>query len=199
MIELDTLFWVLVSFFALIGMMRGWTKEVIATSSLILSLFALTQIVKFPFVASFLSTSVDPSVLDFAIRRKQFYVLSIIHIAIAFFGYQGPAFAGSRINEKLRIRDSFQDKVLGLVIGAINGYLIVGALWAFLEYPAGPSGFAQLLAGVPYPFDSFSFIRPGIAPAPISTMIDNLPLPFLAPYLPILVVLVFLFVIVVMI
>lgn len=199
MIELDTLFWVLVSFFALIGAMRGWTKEVIATSGLILSLFALSQLINFPFISTLLSTTVDQNVLDFETRRKQFYMLAIVHLAITFFSYQGPAFAGARINERLRIRDSFQDKLLGLVIGAINGYLIVGALWAFLEYPAGPNGFTQLLAGVPYPFESFSFIRPGIPPAPVSTMIHNLPLPFLAPYLPILVVLVFLFVIVVMI
>ncbi|MBE2201581.1 MAG: CvpA family protein [Anaerolinea sp.] len=199
MIELDTLFWVLILFFGLIGAMRGWTREVIATSGLILSLFALSQLISFPIISTLLSTTVDQNMLDFETRRRQFYLLTMVHLTITFFSYQGPAFAGTRITERLRIRDSFQDKLLGLVVGAINGYLLVGAIWAFLEYPAGPTGFTQLLPGVSYPFETFSFIRPGIAPAPVSMMIDNLPLPFLAPYLPVLVILVFLFVIVVMI
>jgi uncharacterized membrane protein required for colicin V production len=43
MLSLGTLFWLMVLFFGIIGSLRGWTREVIATSGLILSLFAINQ------------------------------------------------------------------------------------------------------------------------------------------------------------
>ena len=188
----------MVGFFALIGALRGWTKEVIATSGLVLSLFALNQFG--PVIVSWLEQIIHTNLGDpDALRRRQFYILTIFHLSITFFSYQGPAFAGARLAERLRVRDSFQDKVMGALVGAVNGYLIVGTLWTFLEYQVGPSGYTQLPPGVNYPFDMSQLIRPGLGTVPLSTLVNNLPLPFLAPYLPILVVLVFLFVIVVMI
>ncbi len=198
MISLDTMFWLLVGFFALIGALRGWTREVIATSGLVLSLFALNQFG--PFLISLLGATIDPALPDpTALRRRQYYILAAVHLTITFFSYQGPAFAGSRLAERLRVRDSFQDKVMGAIVGAVNGYLIVGTLWAFLEYQIGPGGYASLAPGVNYPFALTTVTRPGLGTVPVSAIVNNLPLPFLAPYLPILVVLVFLFVIVVMI
>ena len=41
MISLFLLFWMLVVLFAIIGAMRGWSKEVIAMAGLTLSLFAI--------------------------------------------------------------------------------------------------------------------------------------------------------------
>lgn len=200
MIGLGTFFWLMVGFFALIGTLRGWTREVIATSGLILSLFTLNQ---FGFyLVSLLGAAADvaiPGVDTSAVRRQQFYILIIIHLLIAFFSYQGPALAGRRLGERLRIRDSLQDKVLGAIVGAINGYLIIGTLWSFLEYQVTAPGLWTLLPpGVPYPFDAAILTRPGPG-SPLFSLIDNLPLPLLSPYLPFLVVIVFLFVIVVMI
>jgi uncharacterized membrane protein required for colicin V production len=200
MISLNALFWLLIGLLALIGALRGWTKEVITTSGLILSLFALNQFGFF--LINLLGVTVDPAAPDAAdaLRRRQFYVLAAVHLLITFFSYQGPTIAGPRVTERLRVRDSFQDKVMGALVGAVNGYLLFGALWAFLEYEVGPNGFTQQLAeGVRYPFEMTTLVRPGLNGIPPSPLIDNLPLPFLAPYLPILVVLVFLFVIVVMI
>lgn len=198
MIGLETLFWLMVGFFALIGALRGWTREVIATSGLVLSLFTLNQFG--PFLVALLGATVDPFMPDpDALRRRQYYILIAVHLGITFFSYQGPAFAGSRLAERLRVRDRFQDKVTGAIVGAVNGYLIVGTLWAFLEYQIGPGGYASLPPGLNYPFDVAKLLRPGLGGVPASTLVDNLPLPFLAPYLPVLVVLVFLFVIVVMV
>lgn len=198
MIGLNTVFWLMVGFFALIGALRGWTKEVIATSGLILSLFALNQFG--PLLVSLLGATVDVNFPDpDALRRRQFYILAIIHLLFTFFSYQGPVFAGARINDRLRVRDSFQDKVMGAIVGAINGYLIVGTLWSFLEYQVVSGTYTPLPPGVNYPFTLAQMIRPGLNQIPASSLVNNLPLPFLAPYLPILLVLVFLFVIVVMI
>ncbi len=189
MISLTAFFWIMVMFFALIGSMRGWTKEVIATSGLILSLFAINQ-----FGPYFTSLMGGGSTIDTdAVRRQVFYLFTAIHLVIAFFSYQGPAFAGSRLAERLRVRDSLQDKLMGLLVGGVNGYLIIGAILAFLEYQLqSPSNWVRLAPGVSYPF---SWV---IRTTDMETLLTNLPLPLLAPYLPFLVVIVFLFVIIVL-
>lgn len=199
MISLGSLFWLLVSFFALIGTLRGWTKEIIATSGLVLSLFALNQFGAY--LVNLLGAS-NPAVPGFdqmALRRQQFYILTSVHLFIAFFSYQGPALAGSRLRDRLRVRDSLQDKLLGAVIGAINGYLIVGTLWTFLEYTIVATGqWTPLPITEQYPFGFSVLTRPTIDMG-LSSLISKLPLPLLSPYLPFLVVIVFLFVIIVMI
>ncbi|MCP5100090.1 MAG: hypothetical protein GY943_31440 [Chloroflexi bacterium] len=200
MISLGTVFWLMVSFFSLVGALRGWTKEVVATSGLILSLFALNQ-----FGAELLgflngATGAANAAGDvLPIERRHFYAFAIFHLVIAFFSYQGPALAGRRIGERLRVRDNLQDKVLGAIIGAINGYLIIGGIWAFLEYRiVEASNWVRLNPGVPYPFDLTIITRPEVDSA-LASLMNNLPLPMLASSLPILVVAAFLFVIVVMI
>lgn len=192
MLSLGTLFWLMVLFFGIIGSLRGWTREVIATSGLILSLFAINQFGNLFLGLAPTGGAVPP-------ERQRFYYLAILHLVIAFFSYQGPAFAGSRFGERLRVRDNFQDKLLGLIVGALNGYLIVGSLWSFLEYRVQPTGdWIRLPLGETYPFDLSILARPDIA-AGLDSLMGRLPLPLLAPYLPFLVVIVFLFVIIVMI
>ena len=199
MISLGTVFWLMVAFFALIGTLRGWTREIIATSGLILSLFALNQFGFFLISLLGAAADVTASPVDImAVRRQQFYILTTVHLIIAFFSYQGPALAGRRLGDRLRVRDSLQDKVLGALVGALNGYLIVGTLWTFLEFQVGVDGYVRLPVGENYPFDTIALIRPMIE-SPMASLIDKLPLPLLSPYLPFLVVVVFLFVIVVMI
>ena len=84
---------------------------------------------------------------------------------------------------------------MGLVVGAINGYLVVGTTLAYLEYILESAGnWVRLPAGIPYPFPPETITRVDIEP-----LMSYLPMPILAPYLPILLVVVFLFVIIVMI
>ncbi len=200
MISLGAWFWLMVSFFALIGTLRGWTKEIIATSGLVLSLFALNQFGSY--LVSLLGAAADPTVPSFdptAVRRQQFYILTAVHLFFAFFSYQGPTLAGARLSDRLRVRDSLQDKVLGALVGAINGYLIIGTLWTFLEYNVVAAGTWQPLdPNMPYPFSVSVLARPTIEIG-LANLISKLPLPMLSPYLPFLVVVVFLFVIIVMI
>ena len=200
MISLGTWFWLMVAFFALIGMMRGWTKEIIVTSALVLSLFFLNQFGAQ--LVSLMGNVSDPALLavdPLVGRRRQFYILTIAHVFFAFWGYQGPTLAGSRLSERLRVRDSLQDKVLGAVVGAINGYLVFGTIWVFLEYTIIAAGQWQPLdPGAMYPFSTAVLTRPTLEMG-LAGLIQKLPLPTLSPYLPFLVVIVFLFVIIVMI
>ncbi|MEZ4519671.1 MAG: CvpA family protein [Chloroflexota bacterium] len=195
MISLVTTFWILVFLFAFVGMMRGWTRETIVTASVILALFTINQFASTMFGFLGFDNNVTPPE---DVRRQQFYILSAILVVITFFGYQGPTIA-NRVAERLRLRDSVQDKIFGLLVGGINGYLVVGSIWSFLEYKVvAASNWVRYSPDVPYPFNPTVIVRPAPELAPI---IDNLPIPLLtqSPYiLPLLLVLVFLFVLVVL-
>ena len=201
MISLQTIFWIMIGFFTLIGFLRGWTKEVIAASGLVLSLFAVNQFGN-TIVGLFSSVPTDPTVAfdPNTPLRQQFYVLATLHLFITFFSYQGPALAGQLSGGRLttRLRATMQEKLLGAIFGGVNGYLIMGTLWCFLEYNLISAGnYERLARGVPYAFDSAILSRPDYDA--VATLVERLPLPILAPYLPVLIVVVFLFVIVVMI
>jgi hypothetical protein len=114
--------------FAIVGAMRGWAKELLVSFSVILSIFIITVLETYiPFVRDFLiQTGGIPN----------FWLRSSIVLLLAFFGYQTPnlqRLAGARF-----ARERLQDTLLGLFIGALNGYLIVGTLWFFLHESGYP-------------------------------------------------------------
>lgn len=196
MISLVTTFWIFVFLFGFVGTMRGWTREAVVTASVILALFTINQFSSTMFgFLGFDNNVVPPE----AVRRQEFYILSAILLVIGFFGYQGPTLAASRVGDRLRLRDNVQDKVFGFLVGGLNGYLIMGSIWSFLEYRVvAASNWVRYPPDVPYPFNPAVITRPAPELAPI---IDNLPIPLLtqSPYvLPVLLVLVFLFVLVVL-
>jgi uncharacterized membrane protein required for colicin V production len=151
MISLTFAFWSLVILFGLIGMMRGWAKELLVTFSIILALAFNHLLQKYVPLISSLPTD-QPSL---------FWIRIVIVIVLVFFGYQTvglPRFAGKAAREKL------QDSLLGFVLGALNGYLVMGTAWFYLDQAK-------------YPFDYIT------APVPGTTMGDaaiNL-IPLLAP------------------
>ena len=102
MINIGTMFWILVLFFAIIGAMRGWTKEVIAMSGLILALFTINQFGGF--IMGFVGGTGDVVIDTVQVRRQIFYIFSIVTWMIAFFSYQGPAIAGGKVAARLRVQ-----------------------------------------------------------------------------------------------
>jgi hypothetical protein len=116
-------------FFAIIGFLRGWNRELIATAGVILGLFALFQF-----------DNLIRGVLLAGVARDQvFLVQSSLFIVIVFFAYQTRALGD---NDDREGRDSLQESVLGAIVGFLNGYLIWGSLWYFMdinEYPLAPS------------------------------------------------------------
>lgn len=127
MISLVFAFTVFVIFFALIGAMRGWAKELLVTFSTILAIFIVIIMERFvPFVTNFAETA-TPAIgapMDFWIR-------SSLMIVFTFFGYQTPRL--SRIQTAKLARERVQDTILGGLVGALNGYMIIGSLWFFLD------------------------------------------------------------------
>jgi hypothetical protein len=196
MLSLSVLFWITVGAFALVGALRGWAREIVATSGLILALFIINQ---FGFVLLGRAGQSAAALGDPALAQKrQFYLYSAFLLFLAFFSYQSPRLSGT-LGARLRPRDTIQDKLLGAIVGGLNGYLIAGAIWSFLEYQhAGAGQWLQLAPGIPYPFDPALILRPVVG-STAAGMVAQMPMPLLAPYLPYLMVIMFLFVIIVMI
>lgn len=188
MLSLTTAFWVLVFLFAIVGMMRGWTKEIVVTASVILALFTINQLMSplFAFIGWDNNVTPPPE-----IRRWQFFLMSAFLLLLAFIGYQGPTLARSRVGERLTRRDNLQDKLLGFFVGTLNGWLIVGSIWSFLEYKiVSANNWVRYTPDVPYPFDPTRIVRP--APE-LATIVDNLPIPVLtqSPYILLLLLIMF--------
>lgn len=133
MIQLTVLLWSMALVFAYIGFARGWNKELISTSGIILGLFALTE---FDDVISNLLANLPPE-QGYAIRAT-------IFAAIVFFAYQTRALIGDDATRRRGSsdgRDELQTSILGGIVGFVNGYLVWGSLWSFMEatnYPLSP-------------------------------------------------------------
>ena len=125
MIQLSSLMWTMAFFFALIGFMRGWNKEVIATAGILVSAFALFQF-----------DALLRAVLFASLPRDQvFLAQSGLFLAVVFIAYRTRAMVGTPGRRDL------QTNMLGALIGFFNGYLIAGVIWYFLdinEYPLAP-------------------------------------------------------------
>ncbi len=127
MIQLVGIMVMLAIFFAIIGYLRGWNKELISMAGIILGLFALFQF----------DSLLRGTLLAGVGQREVFLVQSTLFIVIVFFAYQTRALGRTRPEG----RDSLQEGILGSIVGFINGYLIWGSLWYFLDinqYPLSP-------------------------------------------------------------
>lgn len=146
MIELSALMWTFAIFFGILGFLRGWNKEVVATAGIVMAVFAIFQIDGF--VRGYIFVRMPPS--------QVFLLQGAVFCAMVFFLYRAKDIGGTqRRDEK-----DWQAGILGAAIGFFNGYLIGGSLWYFLdinEYPltqfvvapspTGPS--AQSLGWIP--------------------------------------------------
>jgi uncharacterized membrane protein required for colicin V production len=151
MVTLDAFFWMLVFIFGLVGLMRGWAKEVLVSFSVVLGLFIITLLQQF-----------EPSIIAALAMDNSttlFWFRVLLIGVLVFFGYQTPNISRLAATNRF-VREKLQDSLLGLFLGAINGFMIVGTMWFFLnaaQYPfpsiisppAPDSNAAQLLALMP--------------------------------------------------
>ena len=150
MIEIITVFWLFVGLFALVGGMRGWARELLVTSALILGLFLI----------AILENYIAPFRDSMALQTPgtQVVIRGGLLILLAFFGYQTP---NLRALQPKMARERVEEIVLGLILGLLNGYLIVGSLWYYLDqagYPTrlvtapeeGSTLAAQIATYIPY-------------------------------------------------
>lgn len=186
MINLFLLFSLLMGLFAMIGYLRGWQKEVITLSGLVaamalLEMFAFDIVNLLGFVPR---EGATPEQLQ-EVRRAQIFLQAGFLILVAFFSYQVVArlalqAAAGRLGD--RLRTGFERRIIGLIVGVINGYVVVGGLWGFLEYSPVPEGYEQIPAGIPYPFSPEIILRP-VAETAAFTFTQYLPQGILSPTL----------------
>jgi hypothetical protein len=127
MIQLYSMTWIVALFFAVIGGLRGLNKEIVSLSGIVLALFALFQLDSI--LRGFLLASVPAD--------QVFFVQVGLFGLIIYYAYRTRSSGlpgGAR-------RGRLQDIILGCLLGALNGYLIWGAVWYFLDindYPLSP-------------------------------------------------------------
>lgn len=154
MLQLNLLIWVLAAIFAYIGWLRGWTKGVISLAGVMLGIFTMYQF----------DTLIRITLFGDLPRDQIFYLQSIIFLLIVYFAYETRALEriGERANEN---RADLQNRVLGAIVGFVNGYLIGGTLWYILDINRFPNG--------TYPLDPYVVAPP---PGSVSAAaISNLP------------------------
>jgi len=126
MLSVVSFFWLCIVLFAIVGWMRGWAKELLVSFSAILALglnFILRRYI--PIVQNLPEDDVT-----------LFWVRSIIMIVMVYFGYQ-TVFSIPHLSSKAA-RERLQDTLFGGILGAFNGYLIVGSIlyWMHVaDYP----------------------------------------------------------------
>ncbi|MDP7259580.1 MAG: CvpA family protein, partial [Anaerolineales bacterium] len=123
MISLSVIFWMYLLLFGIIGGLRGWAKEILVLFSMVLALFLDAVIMQHV-------PGVKPA-LAAQTPLTQFSVRATFFLLLAFFGYETPAVA-TIFADKAR-RERLEDMLLGLFLGVINGYLLVGTLWHYLH------------------------------------------------------------------
>lgn len=128
MISLVVLFGLLVGLFGLIGAMRGWAKELLVTSALVLGLF----------LNAILETYITPyrTALFLQTGSTQMLVRSALLLLLSFFGYQTP---NLRALQPKMARERMEEILLGLVLGLLNGYLLIGSIWSYLHEAGYPT------------------------------------------------------------
>jgi uncharacterized membrane protein required for colicin V production len=131
MISLNVLLFIFIILFGLIGSMRGWAKELLVTTSVILALFIITVLERFvPFIQQNLAVSEAGKVTLFWLR------VTIVTVLV-FFGYQSPNIPRLAATNRFA-RERLQDGLLGLFLGALNGYLFFGTIWFYLNNAGYP-------------------------------------------------------------
>ena len=132
MISIHIVFWMFVIVFAVIGTLRGWAKELLVTFALILSIFILSIMENF-------APGVEKSIVKDG-AMSLFWFRSAVTVGLVIFGYQSVSIPRISASPRL-VRGSIQDSLLGLFIGVINGFLIVGTLWFYLDQAKYPLDF----------------------------------------------------------
>ncbi|MBN1249266.1 MAG: CvpA family protein [Anaerolineae bacterium] len=126
MVPLNTFFLGLVILFGLIGALRGWAKELLVTFSVVLARFIeFVALVYVPVLSTALQS------LQQADPKTWFYVRLMIFGLLVSFGYATTVIS-TRLGQRAR-KEKLQDTLLGLFLGGINGFLVIGSVWGFLH------------------------------------------------------------------
>ncbi|MGD8405719.1 MAG: CvpA family protein [Anaerolineales bacterium] len=121
MMSIVYVFWMYVILFAVIGALRGWAKELLVVFSVILALTTNHVLRRYiPIVSALPEDS-----------TSLFWIRTIIVLTLVYFGYQTVVSIARLASRAMRER--LQDTLFGIVMGAVNGYLIAGTILFYLH------------------------------------------------------------------
>lgn len=145
MTPVETLWIALVVIFAVVGVVRGFLKELGVTLVLVVVLFGLTRLQdNMPRILNFIATNLSlPGARDLITRQPVwlvFYTGALL--AAVFIAYQGYVIKYPGEDPK-----GFEGFSLSLMIGLINGYLVAGSLWFYVDKYKEPVRALGLLQG----------------------------------------------------
>ena len=152
MISIIYVFWMYVLLFAVIGLLRGWAKELLVSFAVVVALTLNFLLRKFAPVVSTLQGN------DVTL----FWIREIILLTLIYFGYQ-TVISVARLQAGAR-RERLADSLFGFVLGGFNGYLVAGSTWFYLD-------------AARYPIEKL-FIQP---PADILAQINSM-MAFMPPF-----------------
>jgi hypothetical protein len=118
-IPVEVLWLTLIGLFALIGMVRGLSKELGTATILLLSLFALK--IGWDQIGARVAAAV-PGGLP-AAQVEAIYYISVM-VFVAFISYQGIV-----LQFPMKKQPGPVNSILGLFGGLLNGYLFIGTVW----------------------------------------------------------------------
>ncbi len=129
-------------FFALVGALQGWRRQLIGTTGIALGFFAIFQF-----------DSLLRGSLYLLLTNGQIFLLQLgVFAAIVLFTFR---------NEAVINPEGGSNKLLGAAAGCVNGYFLAGSIWYFLDINRYP--FPQLLSA---PAEgSASYLGVGAMPA----------------------------------
>lgn len=136
----EVVFLVVIALFGAIGIVRGWSNELGVTTMLLLTLFVITFL--FPTETA---GRLDSLLVRVGVAENQVIVITsliavVALLAVTFISYQGMG---------LTYPGGKKNNLLSLLIGLINGYLLAGSVWYYLDRANWP------LATVTEPFSDF--------------------------------------------
>lgn len=150
---IELIFGSLLVVFIFIGVVRGYPKELGVTVTVLVALYLLIQIdQRQAFVVSYAGRALGPigvEVEEESIRRLVLFGLyTLFLVAMVFIAYQGVTldFPGLRSSGPYGV-------LLNVGSGLLNGYLVLGTIWYYLdkfEYPP------QLIGLFEFPLTSFA-------------------------------------------
>lgn len=137
MTNVEVVFLIFVLVFAMVGVVRGFLKELGVTIVIIVTLFALDRLI--PLVEQLIRSGslqalgwqpyVGDAPTEPGTRTALAVIFGLFTLAGTFFAYQGETLAFEGKSPAFPV-----GLILGALVGAVNGYLVVGTLWWLLNH-----------------------------------------------------------------
>ncbi len=166
---LEVLWAVLIGVFAVVGVVRGYPKELGVTTTILAALLLLTRGGEsiLGAVDAYLSRYAGGSIIIGGYRsdliQSLFYILVFVVVVVISYHGDTLAFSGKSPKGPLGI-------TLNLISGLLNGYLVAGTIWYYLHV-------------FDYPIQAAGLFQPPLTDFAQSYLVPLIPVPLLEPYL----------------